>query len=92
MLSTKSRLATHPPGAKKRTSIDFSRIYPSTAGQTTGLSMRETQHFAGSSSLDENGNTMSDGGGFRARRSNSLAAFKGTTFLSSAAGSPTSAT
>ena len=61
ILSTKSRFATHPPGAKNRTSIDFSRIYPSTAGHTTGLKRRDTQHFAGSSSLDEKGKTISLG-------------------------------
>ena len=40
--STKSRLLTRPPGAKKRTSIVLSAQTPGTAGQTTGRSSSET--------------------------------------------------
>ena len=53
---------------------------PSTPGQTTGRSKRETQHFAGSFSSEAKGKIMSSCGGFKAILSNSLAAANGTTF------------
>ena len=40
--STKSRLLTRPPGAKKRISIVFPASQPGTAGQTIGRSSSET--------------------------------------------------
>src|ERR687892_227110 len=47
MLSTKSRLETSPPGAKKRTSSRFSGVTFGTAGQTSGRSNRDTMVSTG---------------------------------------------
>ncbi len=55
MLSTKSRFATRLPGAKKRTSSDFSGVNPATSGQTIGRSSSETKHSAWASCAAVNG-------------------------------------
>ena len=46
IFSTKSRLLTRDPGAKKRTSNLFSLIMPFTSGHTMGLKSIETMVFA----------------------------------------------
>src|ERR1700744_6219367 len=53
--SMKSKLLTKLPGAKKRISIDFSEINPSTSGQTTGRNKSETKHSACSVCVEVNG-------------------------------------
>ena len=48
MPSTKSRLATRPPGTMNRVSIRFSRTEPGTSGDTSGRRCSETKQAAGS--------------------------------------------
>ena len=92
MLSTKSRLLTRFPGAKKRISIDFSGETPGTSGATTGRSSSETKTFAGFSLVPVKGSVMISSGGFSACfRRRAKTAF-GTDFLSAGTGSPPSAT
>ena len=91
--STKSRLLTILPGAKKRTSIVCCLVKPSTSGTTTGRSRRETHDFAGASSFAKNGNVVSASGAVvSAFLSKRAAASLGTAFLSLGMGRPPSAT
>jgi len=68
MLPTKSRLETRLPGAKKRTSMDFSGEYPGTPGVTTGRSRRETKTFAGVSPVPVKCRVMIPPGGRESMR------------------------
>jgi len=68
MLSKKSKLETRFPGAKKRTSIDFSGEYPGTSGVTTGRRRRETKTFAGVSLVPVKGRVMIPSGGRESMR------------------------
>src|SRR5258708_37513462 len=70
MLSTKSRLLTRLPGAKKRISIVFSEVKPGTSGQTIGRSSSDTKHSAGCGCLAVNGKRNHARGGVKVRTSN----------------------
>ena len=69
MLSTKSRLLTRFPGAKKRVSMRFSAMKPGTSGQTSGRSSNDTKHSAGCGCVAVNGRRMMSRGGLKAAAS-----------------------
>ena len=92
MLSTKSRLLTRLPGAKNRTSIDFSGETPGTSGARMGRSSRETKTLAGFSLVPVKGSVMISRGGVSEARSRRAKVSFGTDFLSAGTGRPPSAT
>src|SRR5258708_33237587 len=83
MLSTKSRLLTRLPGAKKRISIVFSEVKPGTSGQTIGRSSSDAKHSAGCGCVAVNGRRLNERGGVKARSSIFANADLGTPNLSS---------
>ncbi len=91
MLSTKSRLDTSDPGAKKRISIRFSAVNPGTAGTTSGRSSSETKQPAGCADPAVYGSSSDSSGGVSANASSRAKVALGTAFLSSGIGSPPSA-
>ena len=92
MLSTKSRLHTSAPGAKKRISMVFSDSPLGILGQTVGRRYIETQVFALRSCVEVNGSSSISSGAENARAHKFLKTRFGTDFLSAGTGSPPSAT
>src|SRR4051812_24103135 len=68
ILSTKSKLLTRLPGAKKRISIFFSDLYPARPEQTMGGRKSDSHFPACSGCPAENGSCKKSRGGFNARR------------------------
>ena len=89
--STKSRLLTRLPGAKKRVSIVLRGQTPGTSGPTSGRKSSEMKHRAGSGRSAENGTTSRSAGGCRACWKRAAAVTSGTDFLSPGIGRPPSA-
>ena len=88
MVSTKSRLLTKLPGAKKRTSILFSLTIPGTSGHTTGRSNNDTITLAFSSCAEVKGKVINSSVGFSALCNRCAKVIFGTSFLSAGTGSP----
>ena len=92
MLSTKSRLQTRPPGAKKRISILLAFETLGTEGHTIGRRKSDTHVLAFSSCVAVKGSSSISSGALNACLHMFLNATFGTAFLSSGIGSPPSAT
>ena len=90
--STKSKLLTKPPGAKKRISIVCSWQYPGTLGRTSGLMSNETHVETCSVRSNVKGTRRFASGAATAARNNCMNTCLGTARLSPAIGSPPSAT
>ncbi len=84
--STKSKLLTKLPGAKKRTSIDFLVITPFTSGHTIGLKSIDTIVFALFSWLLVNGSIFKSSDGLKAAFKKWAKVIFGTSFLSNGTG------
>mmetsp|Transcript_130380 Transcript_130380/g.194041 ORF Transcript_130380/g.194041 Transcript_130380/m.194041 type:complete len:201 (+) Transcript_130380:2866-3468(+) len=88
--STKSRLDTHDPGTKKRTSEVLSGVKPWTSGQARGRRRSVAMISVGFSWLAVYGRVARSEGGLSAMASMRLKVTFGTSFLSSEAGRPPS--
>ncbi len=87
MLSTKSRLLTRLPGAKKRISIDFSSMNPGTAGQTIGPEQQAKRNIPPASACVEvNGSRNNSRGGCKRQLQQPRKNVFGTASLSSGMG------